>query len=47
MQAVKPLPAGHDLEGTACSCGEWEAQLGESIWRGFDRHLLEVRGTAP
>lgn len=31
----------HRLEGSACSCGQWEAALGESIHRGFDRHLLE------
>lgn len=34
---------GHALRGNRCSCGDWEAQLGELITRGFDRHLLEVR----
>lgn len=32
----------HHLNGTSCSCGEWEARLGESIRRAFDRHLLDV-----
>lgn len=31
------------VEGSACSCGEWEPVLGESIHRGFDKHLLESR----
>lgn len=25
-----------------CSCGGWEPKLGESIFRGFDRHVLEA-----
>lgn len=33
----------HDLDGTRCTCGEWEAPLGESIHRGFDEHLLSLR----
>lgn len=33
----------HELVGTRCSCGSWEATLGESIHRAFDKHLLEVR----
>lgn len=36
-------PAEHRLEGSVCSCGGWEAALGESIHRGFDRHVLESR----
>lgn len=36
----------HALEGPAhrpaCSCGDWEAPLGASIHREFDRHLLEA-----
>lgn len=33
----------HQLRGTACSCGKWEAKLGESIMRGFDKHLIAVQ----
>lgn len=41
-------PVLHALEGSSCSCGEWTAALGTSIWRGFDRHLIAVReGTLP
>ena len=36
----------HALVGTACTCGGWEAELGTPIWRGFDRHLLDVQGNA-
>jgi hypothetical protein len=39
---ARDLPDEHRLEGAVCSCGEWEAKLGESIHRGFDRHLLDV-----
>lgn len=33
----------HRLEDSACSCGGWEPALGESIHRGFDRHVLGSR----
>lgn len=36
----------HVLDGTKCTCGDWEAELGTSIWRGFDRHLIAVRVAA-
>lgn len=43
VDLIRVIPLGeHSLEGAACSCG-WEARLGESIHRGFDRHLLESK----
>lgn len=33
----------HDLVDRKCTCG-WEPALGTSIYRSFDKHLLEVRG---
>lgn len=33
----------HVLRGTVCSCGKWQALLGTSIRREFDKHLLEVQ----
>lgn len=33
---------GHGLVGAKCICG-WKAALGESIMRGYDRHLLDRR----
>lgn len=32
-----------DLRLQTCSCGKWRAPIGLSIWREYDKHLLEIR----